>query len=442
MKFHFIGIGGVGMSALARMAIQKGFEVSGSDLKMNKALEELQKLGATIFLEHSREHVEGKDFIIFSTAINNDNPEFFHAPKEKLLHRSELLAKFLESKKAIVIAGAHGKTTTTSLMAHTLKKADLAPSFAVGGFSPSLDLINGIIGEGEFFVVEGDESDGSFLNIEPYAAIITNVDFDHLDFWKEEKKLLSAYKQFISKTQNPGLVFYPKSDKHLSMWGLNGVDYGEEKDSKINCFDLELYGNGQKFSIGYKGKIYKDIYLNLLGKHNVYNALGVFGLAFELGVDVETIKNAFKTFEGVKRRLEFKKVYKSSLIYDDYAHHPEEIKAIVKTIALVFDKKKKIAIFQPHRNSRFSDFFPQFIESQTWEGIDKIIITDIYAALERVDSKFSVIDFIREMKPFNVEYVPRNKIAAHVKKIASKDSVFVTLGAGDITNLSNELEDE
>jgi UDP-N-acetylmuramate--alanine ligase len=442
MKFHFIGMGGVGMSALARMAIQKGYEVSGSDLKMNKALDELEKLGAIIFLEHSREHVEGKDFIIFSTAISKDNPEFIYAPKEKLLHRSELLARFLESKKAIVIAGAHGKTTTTSLMAHTLKKANFDPSFAVGGFSSSLDLVNGYIGSGEFFVVEGDESDGSFLNTEPYAAIITNVDFDHLDFWKEEEGLLLAYREFLSKVKNPELVFYPKSDEHLSNWGLKGFCYGEDKESDITYFDLESCDQGQKFSILYKGQIYKDIHLNLLGKHNVFNALGVFGLAFELGVDVETIKKAFKTFEGVKRRLEFKKLYKGSLIYDDYAHHPEEIKAIVNTLAQLFDKKKKIAVFQPHRNSRFSDFFSRFVETKTWEGIDKIIITDIYRASERIDSKFSVKDFIREMKHFNVEYVPRNKIAPYIKKIASNESVFVTLGAGDITNLSNELENE
>jgi UDP-N-acetylmuramate--alanine ligase len=442
MIFHFIGIGGVGMSALARIVLQKGFEVSGSDLKQSKTTQSLEKMGIKIFYEHKKENVLDKDFIVYTTAVEKDNPEFLHAPKEKLLHRSDLLEKLVSEKKAIVIAGAHGKTTTTSLMAYTLKVAGLDPSFAIGGFSKSLDGLNGKLGKGEYFVVEGDESDGSFLKTKPFAAIITNVDFDHLDYWKEKKNLIQAYKNFANLLEKKENLAFPKSDPFLSTFDLKGISFGEEESSDLKFFDLNVVEKGQSFSIFYKGRVFERIYLNLMGVHNVYNALGVFAIANLLGIEDEIIRKAFQTFEGVERRLEFKKEFNGAYFFDDYAHHPEEIKATLGALGKVFQGKKKVGIFQPHRNSRFSDLFHEFIKKDIWQSADKILVTDIYSAGEKVEPTFTIKDFIREMKHTSVEYVERGRLAPYVKTFSKTGEIYVTLGAGDITKLADELHDE
>ncbi len=405
-KYHFIGIGGVGMSALARIMLQKGYEVTGSDSKESYVTSALEKAGARISYVHRKENIELGAIVVYSTAIKKDNPEWV----PNMLHRSELLQELLNEKKAIVVAGCHGKTTSTSLLAHICASID--PSFVVGGFSPSLGDSNGYLGKGEYFIAEGDESDGSFLKASPTGAIITNIDFDHLDYWKTKEALLAAYETFS-----------------------NGVI---DKSFLIRHEDLQVTNiRNQLFDIEFEGKSYKDIGLSLIGRHNVFNAAGCFGMALKLGVTEEKIREGLISFKGVKRRLEWKGVLNGATIYDDYAHHPQEIEATLAALKGVFQDQRKIAVFQPHRYTRFKDFMDEFADA--WKDADELIVTDIYSAGEEKIEGVTIDAFLKKLTKKLVTYVPRENLVSFLQSKVRPNDIVVTLGAGDITKVSADL---
>lgn len=435
MKYHFIGIGGVGMSALARIMLQKGHEVTGSDAKKSYVTEALEEAGARISYVHCKENIEKGQIIVYSSAIKPTNPEWIAAQGNKLMHRSELLQELLNEKKAILIVGAHGKTTSTTLLSHVC--ASLDPSFVIGGFSPSLEGVNGKAGSGEYFIAEGDESDGSFLRATPEGCIITNVDFDHLDYWKTKEALLEAYQKFVSGVLNKDLLFYRYEDHYLSSWNVEGVSFGADPRADLRVRNMRFSEGNQIFDIEFQGKTYSDVKLSLMGQHNVFNALACFGMAICLGVSEENIRKALSSFKGVKRRLEWKGNLKGALIYDDYAHHPKEIEATLAALKEAFRDRRKIAVFQPHRYTRMKDLMDEFAVS--WKDADELVVTDIYGAGEEKIEGVTIEAFLQRVQRENVTYVPREHLVSFLQSYVAPNDVVVTLGAGDVTKVGSEL---
>jgi UDP-N-acetylmuramate--alanine ligase len=438
MKYHFIGIGGVGMSALARILHEKGYKVSGSDLSKTYVTKELEEIGIHVFYNQVKENISTDQIIVYSTAIKPSNPEWLAAEKNVKMHRSELLEELLSEKKAILVVGAHGKTTTTTLFTYILKEGGSDPSFVIGGFSESLERKNGKLGAGNYFIAEGDESDGSFLRADPEGAIVTNVDFDHLDFWKSEEALLEAYQTFIKRIKRRDLLFYYCEDPFLSSWKVSGVSYGFSQKADLRASNLRFRGGKQYFTIDFQGKTYIDIEINLLGRHNVLNGLACFGMAISLGVKEDVIRIALSSFKGVKRRLEWKGCLNGAYIYDDYAHHPEEIEATLSALKQAFNNERKIAVFQPHRYTRLKDLMNEFATKKIWKDSDELIVTDIYSAGEEKIEGVTIEAFLEKLEK-KATYVPREKIVHFLQNRISSGDLVVTLGAGDITTVSSEL---
>jgi len=438
--YHFIGIAGVGMSALAHVLLQKGLKVSGSDIQKNSIIEQLCKRGAEIFYSQKRENIKKDQIVVYSTAILEKNPEIIQARKLgcQLLHRSELLQKLLTEKKAIIVAGSHGKTTTSALLSYVLSKSLLDPSYIVGGFSPSLET-NGRWGKGEVFVAEGDESDGSFLKSSPFGAILTNIDFDHICYWKTKQALLEGFNKFINSIENQDLFVYNGDDLYLSKLSTKGISFGFSSNVKIRAKNIRYQKQKVYFDVDFKGKVYCDIVSPLLGEHNVLNALSVFAMAILLGLDGETIRQAFNTFKGVNRRLEYKGNKDQIVIFDDYAHHPNEIKEVLQTLEKVKDKKRLVVVFQPHRYSRTLELFDDFIK--IFQTIDHLVLTDIYSAGEDpIDGITSEALLEKLSRNKNIQYIPRKQLTQSLLEYLKPNDLVITLGAGDITQVSDQLQ--
>ena len=438
MKVHFIGIGGVGMSALARIMIARGHEVSGSDSRESDVTDSLKKLGAQVICGHKKENIQPDQIVVYSTAIKEDNLEWIAAKNNKCMHRSEHLKELLDEKKALLVVGAHGKTTTASLLSYIFELGGGDPSYVIGGYSKSLDYLNGKFGNGDFFIAEGDESDGSFLRANPFGAIITNVDYDHLDYWGGKNALLTAYQEFIRGVRKRDLLFYLFDDQHMSSWNMNGVSFGFDEKADLWASNITIFNGKQVFSIRFKGRVFEDVELNLLGSHNVLNALACFGMAYSLGVSEVDIRKAFLTFKGVSRRLEWKVKFNGADIYDDYAHHPEEIRATLNALSGAFQGRRKVAIFQPHRFTRIKDLMDEFAHINVWNACDELIVTDIYSAGETEIPGITIHAFLKKLSK-RATYVPRGEISRFLQVKIKENDVVITLGAGDITNIAHEI---
>ena len=305
--YHFIGIGGIGMSALAQILLQKGNPVSGTDLNPSPLTEALKAQGASVASTHAKEHVPRKGSIIYSTDIKEGNPEIEQAKVYdlKILHRSELLRELMRGYRPLLVSGTHGKTTTSALLSHLLVVTGREPSFAVGGIVKSLKS-NGGYGNGDYFVAEADESDGSFLNYSPFGAIVTNCDGDHLDHWKTEEALHQGFAQFAQKVQSSEHLFWCGDDPALCALGLKGTAYGWGENNGLRILFAHQEGWKNLFSLSLEGKSYESIELPLIGAHNVLNAAAVFGMGIQLGLAEEEIREAFLSFQGIARRAEYK----------------------------------------------------------------------------------------------------------------------------------------
>lgn len=437
--YHLIGIGGVGMSALAKILLQKGERVSGSDVAETVVTKQLEEAGAKIFYHQNARNIQRRSIVVYSTAIRDSNPELVEAKRLRcrLLHRSDLLQKLLSEKKALVVTGCHGKTTTTMLLSHVLKFAETNPSYVVGGFSPSLGS-NGESGIGQWFVVEGDESDGSFLKTDPFGAIVTNVSLDHIDYWEDEARLDQAFYRFCESVQSRSHFIYCFDDPKLQSWNLDGVPYGFSEGADIVAKECRQEGDKTIFTIKTHQKVYEEVELALLGEHNVLNALAVFAMAKALDIEEHSIFAAFKNFSGIARRFERKGEKRGITIYDDYAHHPEEIKRTLATLQGLARKQRKIAIFQPHRFSRLKHFMGEFAE--VLRTVDNLIITDVYSAGEDPIEGGSIEDLLAEIGEHkSVHYVPRGKLDLFLQNFVRPKDIVITLGAGDITKAGGTL---
>ena len=433
MGYHFIGIGGIGMSALAHLLRQKNIKVKGSDITNSFLIEKLRQKGVEIYLEQKKENIDKNDIVIYGSAIKENNEEYAQAKKagQIIMHRSELLQELLEGHFSIAVTGTHGKTTSSSLLSEVLTNAKLDPSYALGGILNSSNT-NANLGKGKYFVVEADESDGSFLKYFPSAAIITNLEKDHLDFWKTEENLQEGFSKFIKKIKNKSYLFWCYEDPVLRSMSIEGLSYGFSDKADIYASNVRQSDFSTFFDIHYKGYIYKDIQLGLLGRHNVLNALAIFGLLCNLNISVAAIQEGFKSFKGIKRRLDKIENFHQTLFLDDYAHHPSEIKATLMSLRECICERKMIVLFQPHRYSRSSDLFDEF--SSAFDMADEVFITDIYAAGEK-PGKVTAEKLVENVNNPKCSYLPNEKIFEIVNRINPLD-VVIFLGAGDITNIA------
>jgi UDP-N-acetylmuramate--alanine ligase len=442
---HLIGIGGIGMSGIAQLLLRRGIKVSGSDLKESKITHELQKQGAAVFFNHHPLNIEGAELIVYSSAIKEDNPEIIAAKNKgiPLIKRAQALANLMENKTVITVTGSHGKTTVTSLVSYLLLEAGLLPTAAIGGILRNIDT-NAYWGDGKFFVAEADESDGSFLYYRPKYSLITNLDYEHLDYYKDFSREVAAFKEFIEVTLDDGCVFCCADDinlrKIMKDYKNRHILFGLKEGADIYPKNIELKDLTSQFDCFYQNKFIDRFYLALGGEHNISNSLAVIALGLELGIGAPVIKRTLANYQGTQRRLEIKFKDENYLIIDDYAHHPTEIKA---TLAAIKNLKSKrvIAVFQPHRYTRTKLLLDEF--GKSFDSADCVIITDIYPAgeppIEGVSGS-SIYQKIKERLPGKeVHFLPKEEILAHILKMIKSGDLVMTLGAGDIVKVGDEL---
>jgi UDP-N-acetylmuramate--alanine ligase len=381
MNYHFIGLGGIGMSALARILHKKGHRVQGSDRTTSPLLEQLAKEGIAVQVGHDANAVHPNTTVIYSTDVKETNVEVMRAKELNLpmLHRSDLLDQLMQGKKSLLVTGTHGKTTTTSLLASVLVEGKLDPSFVVGGILRSLNT-NAIVGDGSYFAAEADESDGSFLKTSPFGAIVTNLENDHLEYWGSQEKLDEAFRNFFANVKNPEHLFWCKDDSRLCGLQPPGVSYGFSENADLRITSVKQRGNGLLFDLVYQGKNYLEVELALLGRHNALNAAAVFGLCLSLNIAERVIRSALQKFSGTERRLEWKGEEQKITLYDDYGHHPTEIAATIRALSDSIYERRLVVVFQPHRYSRVRELMQDF--TTCFEDADLVLLTDIYSAGE------------------------------------------------------------
>jgi len=445
-NLHFIGIGGMGMGTLASLMLAKGCQVSGCDLKENQLTVQLRNQGAQIMIGHDPKHIENPDGVIYSSAVGFDNPELQEAQRKKIpvKKRAELLAELANAETAITVAGAHGKTTTTSMISHVFMKAGLKPTTAVGGIvnDPSY---NAQLGAGKYFVAEVDESDGSFLFFRPYYSVITNIDFEHLDYYHNWDNILEAYRLFIRQTNPKGCLFVFGEDPRLLQLALEEkgqfLSYGIQPHNDLAAKNITLYGYEASCDCLLRGKNLGRLRLKVPGEHNILNALAAVAVGLHLGIDFFTLQEALSQYEGVQRRFQCQANIKDILVIEDYGHHPTEITATIKT-ARVFSQKRVIVVFQPHRYSRTQYLMDEFVESLSLS--DYVVLTDIYAASEKplagVNSR-ELYDRIKKKK-IRAVYRRKEEICCHLLKFVKPGDLVIFLGAGDINRVGEEFVKE
>lgn len=432
--YHFIGIGGIGMSGLATLLLQKKHSVSGSDRTLNKCTDSVMERGGTVFHGHSENNVKPGMTVVYTTGIDVTNPEYTAAQKYgcHIIHRSELLKQLSAPYQTLAVTGTHGKTTTSALLTWVLKQADLDPSYSVGGMiSPNLE--NAQWGTGKYFVAESCESDGSFLNYSPHGAIITNIDTDHLDHYSSFEKLVQAFKSFSDLVENDSMLLWCGDEPELMRVMTRGISYGFDDSCDSQGMNFTQKGWNITFDVVYKGKLYSNVTVALMGKHNALNALAVFTLCLNIGIPESVLREALRTFPGVQRRAEKKQGNVPVLFIDDYAHHPTEVRVTLRAIRQSIGARRLIAVFQPHRYTRTRDTIAEF--SGMLNEADVAIFTDIYSAGEPAIPEIT-IDKIQTQ--LNAQYCPRKELPQKIASILEVNDVVVSLGAGDITHLFNE----
>lgn len=445
-KIHFVGIGGAGMSPLAKILTELGYEVSGSDTSKSDIIDNLAKLGAKIYDKQDGENIKGKDAIVVSSAIPFDNPEVLAAGALKIpkLHRSDINAALVNEYKGIAVAGAHGKTTTTSMIGVALNAIGENLTVIVGGVMPDLHT-NSVLGKSEYLVSEADESDGSFLKLRPHIAIVTNVENDHMDHYGTMDNIRAAFKEFIENTDKEtgmAVLCYdsPELKNIAKKVDRKIISYGIESDADFMAKNISVSENGLKFDVYYKGEFLRNIEINLHGKHNVLNALATIAVSKVLGVSVDKISEGLKHFHGAKRRFETKGKKNNVWILDDYAHHPTEILSTLKA-AKETNPRRLIAIFQPHRYSRTKLLKEEF--GTAFLPADELILTDIYAAgeapIEGITGE-SILEEVVKQSNQKVTYIQdKNNIATYVKENLKEGDMIFTMGAGDIYKVGEEI---
>lgn len=431
------------MSGLAKYLLQEGFEVSGSDINDSKYIDEIRNLGAKVYIGHDKKNVPEKCIVVASSAIRESNPEIQKAKELGLpiLHRSDVLKTLSERSKCFIgYAGTHGKTTTSGLSSYVMEKAGLEPSYVVGGIIPELHT-NANYKTDKYFIAELDESDGTIVKYNPQILVINNLEADHLDFYKKGlDSLVETFEQLLSKFDGSQKVLINNdSAGNLKLKGYNFITYGLN-DADYVAKNIDLTPTGSTFDVYNKGEKLTSMHIKLLGKHNVSNALGVLASLHQAGVDLEKVVEHFATFTGMGRRFQHVGDVNGAVIYDDYAHHPTEIKATLSALT-EFPDKHVIAVFQPHRYTRLKSLWNDFVDA--FENVPHVVVTDIYAASEDPIEGITSENFIKDLKKHcqNSEYISGSmkEVAEKIYPQLKKDDILVGLGAGTITELGKEL---
>ncbi len=449
---HFIGIGGIGMSGIAEIMIRIGYTVQGSDMKPSANTERLEQLGARIFIGHAPEHVEGASAIVYSTAVKGDNPEMVAGRERRLplVRRAEMLAELMRLQFSIGVAGTHGKTTTTSMVAALLDAGGLDPTVVNGGIINAYGT-NAKVGEGEWIVVEADESDGTFLKLKSTCAIVTNIDPEHLDHYGDFDTARKAFKDFVENI--PFYGFAAVCLDHPEVQALAAkvenrrlITYGVNPQAEVRALNVTMGPEGAKFDVQFTAldgerRVLEGLALPMAGDHNVANALAAITVARELGVDDVSIKEGLAGFGGVKRRFTTTGVVNGIRIVDDYGHHPVEISSVLKAARSMTPGGRVIAVVQPHRFTRLRDLMSEF--SACFNDADTVIVADVYTAGEQPIEGVDRDHLIEGMKRFgHRRALPLNSPAdlpGMIAEEARSGDLVVFLGAGDITNWAYAL---
>jgi UDP-N-acetylmuramate--alanine ligase len=443
---HFVGIGGIGMSGIAELLLNLGYKVSGSDLQTSEITERLKGLGGIIFAGHGADQISGADVVVTSSAVGRDNPEVLAAERISIpvIPRAEMLAELMRLKYSVAIAGAHGKTTTTSMVASVLAQGGLDPTVVIGGKLKGIGS-NAVLGKGDFIVAEADESDGSFLKFSPAIAVVTNIDREHLDYYQGLETIKAVFLDFIDRIPFYGLAILcldnesiqdliPKIKKRYTTYGMSS-----QADFQIR--DVAYEKRHSSFSVYRQGQKLGRFTLNLPGIHNVYNATASIAVGIELDVPMDAIESALQTLEGVQRRLEIKGEVDGITVVDDYGHHPTEIKTTLQAIEECWPDNRKIIVFQPHRYTRtqalFDDFTRSFYQS------DVLLVLPIYAAGEQDIAGVTGLKLCEGIKAHGhkeVFYSEGQKDAiAYLRENLKPGDVLLTLGAGDVWQVGTKI---
>ncbi len=445
-QIHFIGIGGIGVSGLAEYFLLNGYKVTGSDMTASHITDRLNSLGAEIFIGHSKENIKGTlDTVVYSSAVKNDNPEMERAKELNIrtIRRAEMLGEIVNDKFLIAVSGTHGKTTTTAMIAKVLIDAGLDPLVFVGGNVKLFDGGASRIGHGSYAVVEADEYDRSFLTLTPDIAVITSIDEDHLDIYKDLQEIKDTFVKFCSNSKPGSKLIYFGDDKNVqssvSKLDKEKISYGFGNGNYLRISGYYSSKGILNFSIQNSHSEYRNITLNLIGRHNVLNSTACFAVSKILSIDFEKYKQSIKEFAPVNRRLQLKYNENGVKVYDDYAHHPKEIEASLKGLR-ESNGEKIITVFQPHLFSRTKDFYREFAKALL--EADEVILMDIYPAREiPIEGVTSELIFNELVKlNANVKYLEKRKsIIEYLQGSVSKSDTLVFQGAGDITNLCDEF---
>ena len=448
---HFIGIGGIGMSGLSLIMRGKGFKIQGSDLTSNKNVERLKKEKIKIFIGQKKQNLKNATIVVISSAIKKNNPEIVEAKKKNLpiITRGKMLAHIVSLTKNIVVAGSHGKTTTTSLVTSIFQKTKLDPTIINGG------VINSIrntakLGKSDWSILEADESDGSFVHIPPTYSIITNIDREHMDYYKSIDDLKKYFLKFIEKVPSFGKSFICIDDKVNSeiikkIKNKNFYTYGLSPKSNFLIKNIKQSTTFSKFdllmNVPNKKTIFKNLRIPLIGIHNIRNSVAAAAVALTVGISISNIKKGLLNFKGVQRRFNKVFTYNGIDFYDDYAHHPTEIKVVLESVNKVYQNFDKVCIFQPHRISRLKDLRKEF--SYAFKDADTVILCPIYTAGEKIKLGFNYLKFAKEIiknSKVNLFLVENNnQLAKFIKKNMYGKKIVIGMGAGSISNWMRKI---
>ncbi len=453
-KIHFIGIGGSGMSGIAEVLINLGYEISGSDIETTAATEKLEKLGCNISYSQKAENVLGKEAVVVSSAINKNNPELREARHQKLLivPRAEMLGELMRFRFGIAVSGAHGKTTTTSLIVQIMSEAKLDPTYIIGGIINATGM-NAKLGNSDYLIAEADESDASFLHLQPMLSVITNIDEDHMATYSHNyAKLTDAFISFTSNLPFYGICVACIDDKGvkdiLKKIHRPVISYGFSDDADVKASNIDQNKMKMAFDVSCdKYQKHFSVSLNLIGRHNILNALAAISVALELDIKIKDIQKALSHFSGVSRRLDYHQKLKINNknipLFDDYGHHPNEISEVFTSLRNTYPDKRLVVIFQPHRYSRTRDLFNDFVGCLS--KVDALILLNIYSANEvpiNTISSSTLADSIRRRSSIDpIVAKDIDEIVEIIPNITFENDVILTLGAGDVNKIPHQLKE-
>ncbi len=441
---HFVGIGGIGMSGIAEVLRNLGYEVTGSDVRESDNTRRLREMGIKVYIGHRPDNVDSAHVVVISSAVRDDNIEVLEARLKSIpvIPRAEMLAELGRLKYSILVAGAHGKTTTTSLISAIVSGAGLDPTVVIGGRLKATGS-NARLGQGDFLIAEADESDGSFLKLSPTIALATNIDREHMDYFRSMEVLCNAFREFLDKVPFYGISILSMENAYLRriMGELQRkyITFGFSPEADMRACDVGAEGLGMRFRVVDRGVELGEFRIPLVGVHNVLNALSAICVASELRINVDIMRETLASFSGIQRRFEFKGEFSGAKVYDDYGHHPTEIRATIGSVCRAVNGRF-VVVFQPHRYSRTKELMQEFIDS--FNGVDVLYLMDIYPAGEKPINGVSSELLYREMKSRvrDIRYIrERDDMVADIGEELKEGDLLLTLGAGDVWKVGEEI---